>query len=153
MPTTRTPPAPGQGRCVLMSIRPRFAEQILAGGKRVELRRRRLGDEVTCVVVYATSPVRAIVGAFGVAGQDTRPPADLWAAYCDVAGIGHEDYVGYFDGCAQATAIRVGAVWVPAGPVPLAATGLTRPPQSWQYLPGDVAAQLLAAMAPPGAAG
>lgn len=153
MPTTRTPPAPGQGRCVLMSIRPRFAEQILAGGKRVELRRRRLGDEVTCVVVYATSPVRAIVGAFEVTGQDTRPLADLWAAYADVAGVGHQEYLEYFAGCAQGTAILVGTVLVPDRPRPLSAAGVHRAPQSWQYLPGAPARALLAAMAPPGAAG
>ena len=49
----------------LMSIKPLFAEQILSGQKRYELRRR--AGEISAgslVVLYASNPVKAIVGEF-----------------------------------------------------------------------------------------
>lgn len=136
------------GRHALMSIRPQFADRILAGTKRVEFRKRRLANDVTDVIVYATTPVRAIVGAFGIAGQDTRPPRDLWDEYAGVAGISHAPYLEYYAGRDTATAIRVGDVWVPPAPIPLTSLGLTRPPQSFQYLPPAAGRRLLAVMSP-----
>src|SRR5690606_16414773 len=47
------------GRHALMSIRPEYAERILAGTKRIEFRKRPLASDITDVIVYATTPVRA----------------------------------------------------------------------------------------------
>lgn len=136
------------GRHALMSIRPEFADRILAGTKRVEFRKRRLASDVTDVIVYATTPVRAIVGAFRIAGQDTRPPRDLWNDYVDVAGIAQAPYLEYYAGRDMATGILVGDVWVPPAPIPLTALDLLRPPQSFQYLSPAAGLRLLAAMSP-----
>ncbi len=136
------------GRHALMSIRPEFADRILAGSKRIEFRKRRLASDVTDVIVYATTPVRAIVGAFRIAGQDTRPPRDLWNEYADVAGITQAPYLQYYAGHDLATGILVGEVFVPSSPVALTSVGLLRPPQSFQYLAPAVGLRLLAAMSP-----
>lgn len=136
------------GRHALMSIRPEFADRILAGTKRIEFRKRRLAGDVTDVIVYATTPVRAIVGAFRIAGQDTRPPRDLWNDYVDVAGISQARYLEYYAGRDMATGILVGDVWVPPASIPLTALGLLRPPQSFQYLSPSAGLGLLAAMSP-----
>lgn len=51
-------------RTVLMSIRPGYAEKILAGLKQYELRKRfgiRTGDRI---ILYASTPIKAVVGEF-----------------------------------------------------------------------------------------
>jgi predicted transcriptional regulator len=136
------------GRQALMSIRPEFAEQILAGTKRIEFRKRPLANDVTGVIVYATAPTKAIVGAFRVAGQDTRPPRDLWSEYSDVAGIAREPYLRYYAGRGLATGILVGDVYVAPAPLALSYAGVRRAPQSFQYLTPAVGLRLLAAMSP-----
>ena len=50
-------------RMVILSLKPRFAEAILAGVKTVELRRTELKIVVpTRALLYAASPVRALLG-------------------------------------------------------------------------------------------
>lgn len=136
------------GRHALMSIRPEYAERILAGTKRIEFRKRPLASDITDVIVYATTPVRAIVGAFRLAGQETRPPRDLWAEYASVAGIAHDPFFEYYAGRGLATGILVGDVFAPSKPLALASVGLLRPPQSFQYLTHAAGLRVLAAMSP-----
>ena len=52
----------------LLSIHPVYAQGIIDGRKTVEFRRRAFGKSVTHVVVYATAPVRKVVGAFTARG-------------------------------------------------------------------------------------
>jgi len=131
-----------------MSIRPEFARQILAGTKRVEFRKRPLAGDVIDVVIYASTPVRAIVGAFRVPRQETMAPRALWERFADVGGIGGHRFSEYFHGHEQGTGIHVGEILVPLEPIPLQDVGLRRPPQSFQYLPPVTARRLLAGMHP-----
>lgn len=129
-----------------MAIRPEFSDRILAGTKRVEFRKRPLAADVTDVVIYASAPVSAIVGAFRVVGQDTRHPVDLWHRFDDVAGICRNRYDDYFAHRELGTGIMIDEVRVTAAPVPLSAIAVRRPPQSFQYLPRVTASGLLASM-------
>lgn len=65
-------------RTALLSIRPVFADQILAGTKRVEFRRVRFARMVVSVAIYATQPVGAVVGWFTVRRLVTGTPYELW---------------------------------------------------------------------------
>jgi predicted transcriptional regulator len=50
-------------RTLLLSLRPRFADAILAGAKTVELRRRPINARPgTAILLYASRPMMAIVG-------------------------------------------------------------------------------------------
>jgi predicted transcriptional regulator len=130
-----------------MSIHPRYAEAILNGSKQVEFRKRRIADDVTHVVVYATAPVSAVVGAFAVNGQHTSSPPSLWRRFRRVGGISRDLFFDYFAGREQGTGIHVGAVLAPAEPLPLLdSVGVARPPQSYQYLPSETAGRVLAGM-------
>ena len=75
-----------------MSVRPQFAAAILNGSKRVEFRKRPLVADIGTVVIYATAPVGAVVGEFGVVGQVVGTPEDLWARFAEVAGIDREGF-------------------------------------------------------------
>ena len=123
------------GRVVLMSIRPPFADAILRGEKQVEFRKTRIADDVTHVVVYATSPVAAIVGAFTVRAQDTLPPDHLWRAFGAFGSIDYDEFSTYFESSRVGTGIQVGDVFLSRERIGLfEAFGIKRPPQSFQYL-------------------
>lgn len=50
--------------CYILSIKPVFGEQILSGAKGYELRRRGRFEPGSAIVLYESSPVRAVVGEF-----------------------------------------------------------------------------------------
>jgi len=137
------------GRVALMSIHPEFAEAILSGRKTVEFRKRPIGDDVTHVIVYATAPTAAVVGAFTVAGQATDDPRNLWQTYADVAGISQDRFFAYFAGRPTGTGIHVGRVFISRSPLRLSdGLGLARPPQSYQYVEAEAARMVLSSMRP-----
>lgn len=119
---------------ILMSIRPVYADAILAGTKTVELRRRRPAfPEGTTVLVYSSSPHQIVRGAFRTGTVVGAPPNDLWKLVRDQAGVTRRAFDAYFDGCATAYAIEV------REPRLLTPTILpVRPPQSYLVLrPGN----------------
>lgn len=123
------------GRVALLSIHPRYADEILAGRKRVEFRRRPLPDDVTQVVMYATAPVARVVGTFQVEAIDSTTPSEAWQHYHQVGGIGQEAFDAYYDGTDTAHVIRIRAVQAAESPFPLSEVDESlRPPQSFTYL-------------------
>ena len=121
----------------LLSLHPRHAAAIMRGEKKVEFRKRPFGRPITHVVVYATTPVGRVVGAFRVAGCDVATPDRLWARYGAVGGIDRTFFDAYYGPRTSGVAIRVEGEPVPLD-LPLTATGQTCPPQSHAYLTPEV---------------
>ena len=120
----------------LMSIHPRYADAILSNHKRVEFRKRPLSAETRSVVIYATSPVMAVVGEFGIEQQVLASPADLWTRFADVGGIDHDSFFAYYDGFTEAVGIMIGEVIKYDTPRALCDVDPGGcPPQSFKYLP------------------
>lgn len=118
-----------------MSIHPQYADAILAGTKRVEFRKRRLAQDVSTVVIYATQPVGRIVGTFEVLGHDVAPPAELWNRHSTHAGISVTGYDEYYAQTPAAVGILIGSVQRLSHPRPVTDLhGISRPPQSFSYL-------------------
>ncbi|MFA5565178.1 MAG: ASCH domain protein [Acidimicrobiia bacterium] len=127
------------GRVALLSIHPRHAEAILKGKKLVELRRRTLASDVTHVLIYATTPIKAVVGWFQIEGIEANSKTKLWDSHGAVTGISRKEFQDYFAGAATAFAIKVGDVRrldpaISLDEIP----GVRRAPQSFQYLDADV---------------
>lgn len=116
-----------------MSIRPEFSERILAGHKRVEFRKRRVGPWVTHVLIYSTTPVARIVGFFEVEDQHVARPQALWRRYRAVAGIDRPAFDSYFADCDRGVAIRIGRVFRLDRPKPLREFE-AQAPQSFKYV-------------------
>lgn len=136
------------GRVALMSIHPTYADEIMSGTKRVEFRKRPVGEDVTHVMIYATAPISAVIGAFTIGGQETMDPESLWSRFHTVAGITKRRFFAYFSGRATGTGIVVDEVLKPDAPLNLSRDlGVSRPPQSYQYLPADAARDALRRMA------
>ena len=118
-----------------MSIQPQFAAAILDGSKRVEFRKRPLAADIGTVVIYATKPVCAVLGEFGVVGQVVGTPEELWVRFARVAGIDREGFFNYYDGSARAVGIVIGRSTATSQPRPLGDVDPgARPPQSFKYL-------------------
>ena len=95
---------------VLLSIKPQYAEAILSGRKRYEYRRtifKRPG--VQRVIIYASTPVRRIVGEFCVEEIIEAPPMMLWARTAEGSGLRKSQFEAYFAGKETGYAIRVHA--------------------------------------------
>ena len=83
---------------VLLSIKPEFALRIFDGSKKYEYRRiifkRR---EVETVVVYASDPIRRIIGEFDISEILHEELEQLWAQTCNHAGITKTRFMEYFE--------------------------------------------------------
>ena len=64
-----------------MAIQPGYAEAILAGVKTVEFRKRLLAPDIETVLVYETSPTKAIVGSFAVKCMEVASPEVIWGRH------------------------------------------------------------------------
>lgn len=122
----------------LMPIRPRFASSIMKGQKRVEFRRVAFRNRVTHVVVYASSPVKKIVGYFEVSLIDKDSPEKLWKKYGHVGGICLDEFMKYYADTDRGMAIVVKRVHTFKEPIPLSTLGAVPVPQSFSYLPEKV---------------
>ena len=95
----------------IISIRPPFAEAILAGDKTVELRRRIPPVEVGARLwIYATRPVASIVGVAIIDTIFRGTPDAVWETYSDRTAINRNEFDRYFDGAREAIGIRLSKV-------------------------------------------
>lgn len=96
------------GKVLLISIRPRFAELILAGTKTVELRRVRPAvEEGDRVLLYASSPLRELIGSCTVAAVDVGSADEVWTRHGPRTGVTRAEFDNYFDGAARAVGISL----------------------------------------------
>ena len=137
-----------QGRMVVLSLKPRFAEAILAGDKTVELRRTEPRIVVpTRALLYATTPVRAMVGTCVVTGVRTADLADLWREHGSRTGLAYGEFESYFEGVTTGTALALAHPQPFTRILPLqdlrAQPGSFRPPQSFAYVDAETGSQLM----------
>ena len=93
---------------VLLSIKPEFVAEILAGGKQVEYRKRiPQNRSAKQVLIYASHPVKRVVAEFTIGGFLEGTPAEVWAETRDVSGITKEFFDKYFEGKKVAYAYRI----------------------------------------------
>jgi predicted transcriptional regulator len=124
-------------RAMLLSLRQRHASAILAGQKRVEVRRRPVAAPVgTTIVLYATSPVQAIVGTARLAAKLRCSAEEAWEiAWPDLA-LERDELTDYLLGSA-ASLLWLDDVRPLARAIALAelrAGAPFRPPQSYRYV-------------------
>jgi predicted transcriptional regulator len=120
---------------VLLSIKPEFASKIFDGSKKYEYRRtifRRIG--VTTIVVYASNPIKEVIGEFEIEGIIQEEPQSLWDKTGHQGGISKERFLHYFKDKTEGYAIKVGSARIYDTPVPLNELMVVSPPQSFAYL-------------------
>ncbi len=124
------------GGSVVMSIKPQFADQILAGTKRVEFRKQPIPSDVGLVVIYSTLPVGRVVGEFTIKEQIRESPDALWDMFRDVAGIDEQNFFAYYQDREFGVAILIDRVEAYQPTLSLRDVGLSSPPWSFGRFPG-----------------
>lgn len=131
---------------LLLSIKPKYAEKIFSGQKKVELRRVRTrlnsGD---LVLVYVSSPQKALIGFFEVEKvvvKENLPQElnNLWELVKKYASIEREAFMSYYQGSYLGVCIFVKKTRRFSAPIELQILrekfGYFFPPQSYRYLTG-----------------
>lgn len=135
-------------RMVVLSLKPRFAEAILAGIKTVELRRKEPKIVVpTRALLYASTPVRALVGTCIIESIRSADLPKLWSEYGSRADLRHSEFRAYFRGVGRGTALTLTQPRAFSQQVPLedlrARPRGFRPPQSYAYIDTATGDQLI----------
>lgn len=123
-------------RAVLLSVKPRFAEKIASGLKRVEFRRSWAAKPVGLMVIYASAPTQRIIALVDVDGVVHATPTKLWMqSSARGPGLARADLLSYLDGKDRGYGILLGQVTSPAKPIePSSVIEEFRAPQSFRYL-------------------
>jgi predicted transcriptional regulator len=133
------------GEVILLSIKPRFAQQIVSGHKRVEFRRRWPSRSVSAVVIYSSAPVQKIVAVATIDEIVERTPRALWNYAKDKgAGLCRAELMEYLSGKTAAYAASLTNVKAFKRPVALDKlfSGVSAP-QSFRYLNGKEISKVL----------
>ncbi len=119
---------------IILSIKPEYAERILAGVKKYEFRKRLANRDVDKIIIYSTTPIMKVVGEVEVIGVISSSPSALWEHTKELAGISREKYRKYFKGCKTAYAYQLGKVIQYNPPKQLCEFSVKLPPQSFVYM-------------------
>lgn len=135
-------------RMVVLSLKPRFAEAILAGDKTVELRRTEPKIVVpTRALLYAASPVRALLGTCIITSVQPLDLPTLWREHGPAAGLLYNEFQGYFEGVEVGTALTLTQPRAFSQQIDLqdlrAKPQGFRPPQSFAYVDTKTGDQLI----------
>lgn len=122
-------------RKILLSIKPRYVEQILTGRKQVEYRKRiPQEDGVRQVLIYASHPLKKVVAEFTVGEYITDTLELLWEQTHEIGGIAKEEFDDYFEGKTVGYAYRIENLQRFEEARELCEFGMERGPQDYCYV-------------------
>jgi predicted transcriptional regulator len=124
------------GRAALLSIKPKYADLILAGSKRIELRRSWPDTDVGVLVLYSSAPVQRLVGIAHVDKVRVESPDTLWQLSQQFGGgVTAEEFYEYFMGKRKTYGIMIKAAETAERQLdPKQVFPDFVPPQSYMYL-------------------
>ena len=119
---------------VLLSIKPKYIEKIKKGVKLYEFRRVIFKQDISEIYVYATAPIKKIVGKFTIDEIIQGVPQQLWKLYYKEAGISKKDFFSYYKGAHKGYAIKIKRFEMYNEPIdPYKLNSKFIPPQSYAY--------------------
>lgn len=125
-------------RAILLSVRPRFAQSILAGTKTAEVRRTRPDIKPgTPVIIYATKPIGAVVGTASVESICDGSPDLLWGEHHDQLDLTKHEFDEYLHESGTAYVLVLNNVCKLTEQLTLGdmrESANFRPPQSYGYV-------------------
>jgi predicted transcriptional regulator len=120
---------------VLLSIKPEFALKIFDGSKKYEYRRTIFkNQEVNTIIVYATDPIKQIIGEFKIEDILYDEPRLLWVKTQNYSGISEKYFFEYFMNKSKGYAIKIKTPIIYDNPLLLNRLMISTPPQSFMYL-------------------
>lgn len=120
---------------VLLSIKPKYVEQIEQGSKMYEFRKSIFKQATHEIWVYASSPIKQIVGKIHIDNIIEDSPENLWMNCKTQAGIDKKDFFKYFEGKEKGFAIKIKKFEPFEEPInPYVGTSKFTAPQSYAYI-------------------
>jgi predicted transcriptional regulator len=92
---------------VILSIKPKYAQAIIAGIKKVEFRKKIFKRPVDKVYIYSSSPAKKIIGYFTFSEIIEETPTELWSKFQKVGSIDKADFFEYYKDSEKGFAIVV----------------------------------------------
>lgn len=139
-----------QNDILLISIKPKYAEMIFNGVKTIELRRKfPKVKKGTFVMIYASSPIKAVIGIGIVDDVTSGNPLSFWPSVKQNAGVTLQEFKNYYEDSSVAVGIHLKEI--SRLPRPLNLSQLREvwpkfhPPQGYHYLSQDRYAELISA--------
>lgn len=122
---------------IILPIAPRFIEKILSGEKKYEYRKTLCKANISRIYLYATAPIKGIVGEAEVTGKWEDSIDGLWNLTYSESGINKEFFDNYFEGSAKACAYKLGKIKKYMHLISLESIGIDYTIQSFKYI-GDI---------------
>jgi len=128
---------------IVISIKPKYLDRIVAGTKLVEVRKRFSRRWLGCrAVLYGSHPLSSLVGEATISAITIGSPASIWSKYRERIGAEWREFDEYAGKCLEVSAIELADVAPYIAPVGLAQLShLTQkdlcPPQSFCELRPD----------------
>ena len=119
---------------MLLSINPCHVNNIMAGIKHYEFRKRKCKKIVDTIIIYATSPIMKVVGEAEVIDIIEDTPKNVWNVTSDYSGISKSFFDKYYKGRKKAVAYKLGKVKKYEKPLSLSDLGVYSAPQSFVYI-------------------
>lgn len=119
---------------VILSIKPEFVHKILMGEKKFEFRRKIFKKKVERVIVYSSSPVKAVIGEFIIDKIIENELDLLWKLTKNESGVTEEVFYKYFENKSSGYAIKIKKFQRYEKLLNLSELGLKSPPQSYAYV-------------------
>ena len=124
---------------ILLSIKPNYVKEILAGRKRVEYRKRIPRDNsVKQVLIYSSYPVKRVGAEFTIGGFLKGAPEWLWNKTAEIGCVSKEFFDNYFEGKSIAFAYKIEDLIIFETPKTLKEYGMEKGPQDYCYVELDV---------------
>lgn len=119
---------------MLLSIKPFYASLIVAGDKTVEFRKFHCKKGIDTILIYATSPIRKIIGEVALLNIIEGDLEEIWLLTKDSSGLSKKEYTKYYGDRKLAVAYLLGQVTVYDEPLDLKDVGLNYIPRSFAYI-------------------
>ncbi|GAA4444838.1 ASCH domain-containing protein [Pontibacter saemangeumensis] len=120
---------------VLLSIKPEFAFKIFDGSKKFEFRKVIFKKpDIKSIVVYASSPVKKVIGEFEIDCILNADLNTLWKETQEFSGITEDYFLKYFNQREEGYAIKVKTFKKYKKPLCIKEDFQSFPPQSFIYL-------------------
>ncbi len=138
------------GRAVLLSIKPKYVDLILAGTKRVELRRSWPANDIGVMVLYSSAPIQKLVGVAFIDRIEECDFQTLWKlAEAHGGGVTRDELDEYVKGKKTAFGVMIDRVKIAEAQVdPKEFFPDFTPPQSFLYLDPTDFRRVMRAMFP-----
>lgn len=120
---------------ILLAIKPEFVAKMFDNKKTYEFRKKIFRySENTRILIYASRPVKKVLGEFKVEDVISDIPEKLWEKTHPYSGINKLYFDEYFSGKNIGYAIKIRDLKKYDIPLNLSFYNIKRPPQSFMYL-------------------